>query len=277
MTWWQESDSYTDDIAIGKPLYREDTLIGRNGLATVRVFQDGKTLPGWGSEFMQNYMSNKFHLKRAGIHTFTTQSKHPFALVMRSISAICMDIDGKNGGYEGVKQLGFLPPTLAETSKSGNGYHLFYKVSDVWDIEHGFARFSDRIGIADGVDIRAVGCVYHYPNQKWNYTPMAPLPGHLEELLLATKMKRDASIAALATIMKDNDPVEVAIMHDQLLEELKQPINHGKRNSTLFAIGSKMKAASVDKWGTLVYDRALQAGLLAEEADKLVSNIEKYS
>ena len=277
MTWWQEADSYCSDAAVSEGIYHGDPMLGPHGPAIVRVFQDGRTVPGWGSEFMENYTANKFHPKRVGIQDYEVPAKRPFALVMRSISAICIDIDGKNGGFEGVKQLGFLPPTLAETSKSGNGYHLFYYVPDEWDSEQGFARFSDRIGIADGVDIRAVGCVYHYPNQKWNDLSMTPLPGHLKELLLSVKKKRDATIAALVTVMQDNDPVEVAMMHDQLLEELAQPIASGKRNNTLFAIGSKMKAASVPQWDSLVYDRAIQLGLGAEETTKLVGNIEKYS
>ena len=61
-----------------------------------------------------------------------------------------------------------LPPTLAETSKSGDGYHLFYLVDEEWDDEKGYGLLGDRIGIEQGVDIRATGCVYHHPQQRWN-------------------------------------------------------------------------------------------------------------
>ena len=50
----------------------------------------------------------------------------------------------------------------------------------------------------------------------------------------------------------------------------------GKRNNTLFAIGTKMKLAQVPNWGQLVHDRALEVGLDIEEADKLLNNIIKY-
>ena len=43
----------------------------------------------------------------------------------------------------------------------------------------------------------------------------------------------------------------------------------------LFAIGNKMRMAGVEKWDTKVYDRAIEVGLPAEEAERLVSNISK--
>lgn len=71
--------------------------------------------------------------------------------------------------------------------------------------------------------------------------------------------------------------MEVAIMQDQLITDLNKPISSGKRNTTLFAIGSQMCLARVPGWEQLVHDRALAVGLDVDEADKLVSNIGKYA
>ena len=73
------------------------------------------------------------------------------------------------------------------------------------------------------------------------------------------------------------DPEEIAIMHDELITELSKPIPAGKRNNTLFAIGSKMAEAKVPDWQTLVGDRAVAVGLDEDEVDKLINNIAKYA
>ena len=62
-----------------------------------------------------------------------------------------------------------------------------------------------------------------------------------------------------------------------LIEDLKKPIPQGKRNNTLFAIGSQMATAQVPDWETLVFDRAVEVGLDNNEAHKLVDNIGKYA
>jgi hypothetical protein len=64
----------------------------------VQVFDDGttvKTAPVWGEQdFMAKYLSRKFHARRADV----IYQRHgmPFALVMRSMRMVCIDIDGKN-------------------------------------------------------------------------------------------------------------------------------------------------------------------------------------
>ena len=73
------------------------------------------------------------------------------------------------------------------------------------------------------------------------------------------------------------DPEEIAIMHDDLITELSRPIPTGKRNNTLFAIGSKMAEAKVPDWQTLVGDRAVAVGLDEDEVDKLITNIGRYA
>lgn len=222
---------------------------------------------------MAKYVKDAFAPRRT-LHGYANK-KWNFAFIMRSIKVVCIDIDGKNGGLEYASKLGYLPPTLAETSKSGNGYHLFYEVDDKWDDVEGFARFRDQIGIVQGVDIRATGCVYHYPQQRWNWRNMAKLPKHLEQQLLHKIQTQQAAVVDIKKKL-ELDPVEVAIMQDELLDELKKPIADGKRNNTLFAIGSKMKLAQVPGWEEHVQDRAGQVGLKDDEIEKLVRNIDAY-
>ena len=66
------------------------------------------------------------------------------------------------------------------------------------------------------------------------------------------------------------------MMHDDLITELAKPIPAGKRNNTLFALGSKMKEARVPEWSELLADRANEIGLDEDEIDKLIANIVKY-
>lgn len=201
----------------------------------------------------------------------------PFAIVTRSIKGIVVDIDGKNGGFEGGKMLGNLPVTTAERSKSGNGYHLFYSTpDDVWDETLGFAGFSDRIGIQQGVDIRAVGCVFHHPNQRWNGASPAPMPDYLADILRQRDQRQLAATERIIKIREGGDLMEVLMLKDELITDLKKPIPTGKRNTTLFAIGQKLREAEVDGWDVILVDRAIEVGLSEDEADKIVANINRY-
>ena len=83
--------------------------------------------------FMPRYLRGVFNSRRV-VYGYE-RGKWAYAFVMRSMRLVCVDIDGKNGGLEHAKKLGLLPPTLAETSKSGDGYHLFYLVDEEWDDE----------------------------------------------------------------------------------------------------------------------------------------------
>jgi hypothetical protein len=275
--WWQ-SDDYTMNLTL--PGVWFDQLAGPHGVMVVQAFDDGRTEPGWslqsskedGPTFFDRY--NELTPKRQA-KTFAryTDMGKPFAYVMRSMALLCIDIDGKNGGFEGVKDLGLLPPTVAETSKSGTGYHLFYKTDETWDPEKGFAKFSDRIGIAQGVDIRAVGCVYHHSTQRWTRRELAELPRTLEEKLLHYQQQRAASTVRLQTIINEGDPVELAMERDELITELKRPIGAGRRNNTLFGIGVKMKTLAVPNWEDLIKARAFDVGLDRAEINALIKNI----
>jgi hypothetical protein len=162
--WWKRSESYAFAAPVPDSFHE---VSGPEGVAVVRAFEDGRTDSGWGlfnpkkpdnPGFMEHYTKRRFGTNR--VLPGFLQDKWAFAFVMRSLNLICIDIDGKNGGLEHAIRLGPLPVTLAETSKSGDGYHLFYRTpSDRWDDQLGFAQYSDKIGIEQGVDIRAVGCV----------------------------------------------------------------------------------------------------------------------
>lgn len=277
--WWQ-TDSYDDDVPV--PGFVEK-LAGPNGLALVKAWPDGRTDKGWGLQpppgsddgFMPRYNRGEFNPRRV-LYGYN-KGKWAFAYIMRSVRLVCIDIDGKNGGLEHASRLGALPPTLSETSKSGDGFHLYYAVDEEWNLETGYGHLGDRIGIEQGVDIRATGCVYHHSQQRWNHRAPVQLPAHLYEALTARDQKVAASKARIHSVLDSQDELEILMLHDELVSELAKQIPAGKRNNTLFAIGSQMAEAGVIDWEILLKDRADALGLPTEEADKLVANIQKYA
>lgn len=278
LPWWQ-SDIYDDDAAAVDSFM---LLAGPEGPALVKAWPDGRTDPGWGltgaggkEGFMPRYLRGEFNSRRV-IYGYA-HGRWAFAFVMRSVQMVCIDIDGKNGGIEFAKRLGLLPPTLAETSKSGDGYHLFYTVDEKWDPVNGFGLLGDRIGIEQGVDVRATGCVYHHAQQRWNNRRPVPLPDHLYQVLTRREQKLAATQERIHKILDSEDEMEILMMHEELLSELEKPIPQGKRNNTLFAIGSQMNEAAVPDWEKAVSERAHKAGLDTEETAKLISNITKYT
>lgn len=271
--WWR-----TDHYDMEVPLLPAFNLqAGPVGPALVRVWPDGRTDPGWGLEtgFMERYTKGEFNARR--VLFGYDRDKWAFAFVMRSLRLVCLDIDGKNGGIEFAKRLGMLPPTMAETSKSGDGYHLFYRTTEPWDDVTGYAKFNDRIGLEQGVDFRGTGCVYHHDTQRWNTRSPALLPEHLATLLLHKEQRASATSARITKVLANNDELEVLMMQDEIVADLAKPIAPGKRNTTLFAIGSQMCQADVADWDEKIKDRAHQVGLTDEEALKIVANIERYS
>lgn len=278
-SWW-ETDTYDEPIPV--PVGQLEPHAGPKGIAVVRTFADGTTDPGWGLQskngkpaFMEKYTKGGFRL--SPVLFGYEQKKHAFAFIMRSMKVVCIDIDGKNGGLLHAGKLGMLPLTLAETSKSGDGYHLFYTVSeDEWDDELGFAMLADRIGLEQGVDFRGTGCVYHYQSQRWNRRQIAELPQHLKVRLNTYKQAKIAAAVVISKILDSEDEAEVVMMQDQLLQDLAKPIPAGRRNNTLFAIGQQLKLAQVPDWEKHLHARALDVGLDMDEANKLVANVEKY-
>lgn len=277
--WWQ-SDRYDLNVAVPDDI---TNCAGPEGVALVRAWPDGRTDVGWGltgpkSEpqrgFMPRYYAGEFNSRRV-LYGYD-RGRWAFAFIMRSLRLVCIDIDGKNGGLDGALKLGALPYTLAETSKSGNGYHLFYLVDEPWQESSGFSLLADRIGLEQGVDIRAVGCVYHHDTQRWNDRSLALLPDHLKELLLHREQKLEATYARIDNVLASNDEMEILMMQSDLETELASPIPQGKRNVTLFAIGNKMRQAQVPDWEQKVEDRATQIGLDSTETDQLLRNIKRY-
>lgn len=270
MKWW-ETEAYTDDTPVAPELFY---WAGPNGVAMVRAFDNGKTDAGWSKDrFVTNYTNGKF--ANPGMLAGFVQDRWALAVVMRSVSVICIDIDGKNGGLTNVVKLGMLPRTLAETSKSGNGYHLFYGVADIWHSDFGFAKFGDRVSLVEGVDIRGVGCVYHHKNQRWNTRKIEMLPSHMESLLLSHEAA-STTYEQIEELLVSGDEWEIAVMRQELIDALAKNILPGRRNTTLFAIGSKMAAAGVPDWQAMVEARSMQVGLDNAETATLLRNIQKY-
>ena len=270
--WWKNPNQYQNPEPL--PQMIRD-LAGPNDVALVKTYDTGQTDPGWGdAAFMLNYNKHKFAPARA-LAGYEKGRNH-FAIVMRSVKLICVDIDGKNGGIEHAAELlGNVPYTLAETSKSGNGYHLYFTYEDEWNEASGFGELTDAIGIVQGVDIRATGCVYHYKTQRWNNQPIAELPSWIETKLKSRLQARNANIATVVKTAKIGG-WEALMQIQELIDDLAKPIDAGRRNNTLFAIGSKLMLAGDQEWEEHVSDRAQEVGLDMNETNKLISNISKY-
>jgi hypothetical protein len=278
--WWMSDEQYTGVTPVPQEI---KSFAGPRGIALVRAWPDGRTDRGWGLKptekspgFMKSYMAGKF---RSDVVEFGFDSgRWNFAIVMRSVRLVCIDIDGKNGGKVGANKLGMLPRTLAETSKSGDGYHLFYATSeDVWDDNEGYGEFGDRIGLQQGVDLRAIGCVYHHKQQRWNDLPIVELPQHLKDQLKARIQKTESQYQTIAATLDAGDQTEILMMRDALVLDLDKPIPAGRRNNTLFALGSQMYMAGVADWRGLIERRAVDLGLDMQETNKLLNNIERYT
>lgn len=270
MQWFENPAQYVNDTPLPAQMMPYNP-------ALVRVYAEGRTEPGWGAEkFSDNHAKGVFGPARA--LRFYEKFGQPFAIIMRAMPLICVDIDGKNGGVETAQVLQ-LPPSLAETSKSGNGFHVYYYVPGMQWIDHrGYEEFPDMIGLVPGVDIKGTGVVYHHNTQLWNTLDVAPLPGALAELLgRARDIKRYTRAAAGGMAALDED--EKVIIWDGLLAQLASPKVgvEGKRNNRLYAIGSQMFASGVPNWDLKLFDRGLEVGSTPEKMTALIKNIEKYA
>ncbi|MDR0481616.1 MAG: hypothetical protein LBH13_00410 [Cellulomonadaceae bacterium] len=67
------------------------------------------------------------------------------------------------------------------------------------------------------------------------------------------------------------------MLAEEILSELNKSIAPGKRNNTLFAIGSQLKEAELENWDEVLYNRAIQVGLDSTEASKIIENINRYA
>lgn len=259
--WWENKDAFDQEDAV------LDRYSGPEGVATVKVFDSGKTQPGWGdADFMKNYKLGKMRQ--------SVQRTQPFAYVMRSLDMIVVDVDARNDGYQSLKALN-LPRTLAETSKSGEGLHLWFVTSEEWDDQTGYSAYSDRIGLMPGIDIRGVGCVFHYPQQRWNNEFPAFMPEHLaNKLLVRQQMTHDPQV--LSTMMQD-DPIEAKRLIQQILKTAEQPIKAGNRNQTLFAMSSQLFLLGYEDWEEVIRNLGYTSGLPDEEVEKIIGNAMKYA
>jgi len=271
--WWETSNYALNTVV---PADFMD-FVGPNGFAILKAWQNGKTQPGWGRDsFMFNYESGEFLFAGTKVSGYAAK-RFNLALVMRSVRLICVDIDGKNDGNVGVRQL-FLNdfPTTSEISKSGNGYHLFYSVPDTWDAKYGFEAYDDVIGIEKGVDIRGTGCVYHHPQQRWNDVEVSPAPQHLLDRV-TEKHRRTALTKQRTAAISTMTTEEKLMLTAELRGELAKPIKAGKRNVTLYALGHQLKEADVDDWEKMIQEKGRQIGLPDEEVDKIIENVLTYA
>ena len=270
--WWTDPANYKGSEAVPSELAIH---AGPQGVAVVNAYASGATQVGWG---LQDSEGNPSFMPRYKKREFAPQKKHassPFAFVMRSLAVVAIDIDGKNGGIESAATLlGNAPKTLAQTSRGGNGFHLFYTVEDTWDPETGFSRFKDVIGLTTGIDIRSIGCIYRYPHQKWHLHTVTPLPALIEQKLEYKEAQRRVAVMRVENAATDKE--EQLLLHRELEENLKRPIKVGQRNNVLFAIGSQLKDSHHADWEQLISDRAEDVGLDSWEIDKLIRNIHNY-
>jgi len=264
--WFEDNEQYTVETPIP-----EEFQYGR--LSLVRVYPNGKTQPGWGAkDFVTNQEKGLFEKEKA--LEFYEKYRQPFAFVMRSVPLLCVDIDGKNDGIVTARVMN-LPRTLAETSKSGNGYHLYYRMPYTNYGERGFDELPDITGLLPGVDIKATGVVFHYPNQRWNNSGIEMIPPTLMELLGRIKsMRWSARVTKEGT--SNMDPDELVIVHDLIKHDLYGKFELGNRNNKLYAIGAQMYATGYPAWDTALYDRGLEIGLEMSELSEMIRNIEKY-
>lgn len=265
--WYEEPDQYDTHRGILKLVEHA----GPHGVALVNVYGE-KTQPGWGQQyFMKNYTRSFFSSDK-----IDTAGK-PFALVMRSLRVLCVDIDGKNDGYKAAKKLE-LPPTLAETSKSGNGHHLFYRYSDQWDSEVGYAGQPDRIGMWPGIDIKSTGVVYHHTHQLWNNEAIVDLPDSVWQMLLK-RNARDAQLRVTPDQIKEMTDEDLKFKRDMLLIELSKHRTDG-RDTSLWRIGASLLNLGVDE--EYMAEKILAAGLRwgVDEGtlkSKIIPNIISYA
>lgn len=267
MTTWYDNETQFYALT---PWWQLTAEAGPMGTAVVRIY-DEKTQPGWGRpRFMGNYMRGFFSSGKI-------PEGKPYALVMRSLRLLCVDIDGKNDGYKKAAELN-LPPTLAETSKSDNGHHLFYRYPDVWDDTDGFAGQPDRIGMWPGIDIKATGVVYHHLHQRWNNEAIVDLPADTLDLLVK-RNQRDALLRVTPTQARDMDDEDLKFKRDMLLIELSKHRTDG-RDTSLWRIGASLLNLGVDE--VYMSEKILAAGLkwgVPEETitGKIIPNIISYA
>ena len=101
------------------------------------------------------------------------------------------------------------------------------------------------------------------------------MPANLWNQLRDKLVRREQAAAAISSIIATGDETEILIMHDSLIDDLAKPIKPGQRNTTLFAIGNKMRQAGIPDWKDRVELRAVKVGLDMSEAERITANIAK--
>jgi len=241
----------------------------------VKVNSDGTTQKGWGQDdFVRNQEAGHFPVEKS-LRLFARYGQ-PYGIVMRSLPMLCTDIDGKNGGI-GTSRVLNLPRTLAERSKGGNGYHLFYSIPyTLWDPVYGYNEIPDIIGLIPGVDIKGTGIVFHYPNQMSNLLDVAPLPPSLHSLVSRAREIRHHARVTRADA-ENLDDEEKAILWDSLLTKLNARFAAGNSNNSLYKIGARMFSADYPDWQAEIARRGREIGKDEREISEIIKNIENYA
>lgn len=254
--WWRDDRQYVDSSPLaGLLAFRPDV---------VRAYVHRRqTQRGWGAS---DYLENR--------HSFALDSQDltvPFGIVMRSIPVLGVDVDAKNGGTStgterALAALGLASvPTLAELSRSGSGYHLYYSLADVWSDDPqrpGYVRVADRIGFLGGVDIKAETLMYHYPHQRWNERGVAAAPPLLLRALSARSRRASAPPSPSS--------VEARVAALRGLARLSLPIEVGRRNTTLWGIAKDLYRGGFPEWETVIESAADGCGLSDSETSVLL-------
>ena len=270
--WYEENDQYIIEDGLGERVWPSTLSL----LQVIKQGDDVVTSKGWGrNQFMENYKEGKFKPEK---YLRRFEFGRPFGFIMRSLPMVCVDIDGKNGGLSSARALN-LPPTLAERSKSGNGYHLFYRVPESsWDEEYGYDEWPDFLGIVPGVDLRATGVIYHYPTQRWNSLPIASLSRGVERLMTARLKSRESYLQRKeeqSKALESMDEMDLILLQSDLLEKLKAPMQPGDRNRRLYSWGCEAYGIVKD-WELSLVWRGQQVGLDIDELASIVKNVVKY-
>ena len=86
-----------------------------------------------------------------------------------------------------------------------------------------------------------------------------------------------ATLAQIKELHDKGDEVEIKRLISEAQESLKRQIPLGRRNQTLFAIGSQLYLLGFEYWQDKIEEKAEECGLDPAETAKIVHNIPNYA
>jgi hypothetical protein len=211
------------------------------------------------------------------------------ALLMKSINVLCVDIDGKNGGMDNLHKLGYLPPTLAEISRSGTGYHLYYSLTDAQNSTFSM-DFAGKSALATGVDIKTQGLVFQAvatsKHQMYNARQLSLIPDSLANLVeLNTIKKQKARVffkspQGLKELEKKRqaqpkDEWDWSSLGTPCSGYCLSPIPQGMRNDSLYTFGLAKMANGETDWEKHMGHAARKSNIPNDELGVLVGQVKR--